>query len=77
MLEAGAHTTFWVTSPPMPDHRNAGGDPPDLAPRHGHRSDGHRLRGSVCDQYQRLWDVDNVLVSDSSVFPTRPATDRR
>src|SRR5262249_28478202 len=27
MRDAGAHTTFWVTSPPMPEARNAGGDP--------------------------------------------------
>jgi choline dehydrogenase-like flavoprotein len=27
-------------------------------------------RTSVCDAQQRLWDVDNVLVTDSSVFPT-------
>jgi choline dehydrogenase-like flavoprotein len=25
---------------------------------------------SVCDPWQRLWDVDNVVVTDSSVFPT-------
>jgi choline dehydrogenase-like flavoprotein len=25
---------------------------------------------SVCDPWQRLWDVDNVVVADSSVFPT-------
>jgi choline dehydrogenase-like flavoprotein len=25
---------------------------------------------SVCDPWQRLWDVDNVMVADSSVFPT-------
>ena len=68
MREAGAHTTFWVTSPPMPDHRNAGGDPTPIS---RHVMGTARMgtdRGSVCDQYQRLWDVDNVLVSDSSVF---------
>jgi choline dehydrogenase-like flavoprotein len=27
-------------------------------------------RSSVCDPWQRLWDVDNVLITDSSVFPT-------
>lgn len=25
---------------------------------------------SVCDRWQRLHDVDNVMVADSSVFPT-------
>ena len=24
----------------------------------------------MCDPWQRLWDVDNVVVTDSSVFPT-------
>ena len=27
-------------------------------------------RITVCDPHQRCWDVDNVLVADSSVFPT-------
>jgi choline dehydrogenase-like flavoprotein len=27
-------------------------------------------RTSVCDRWQRLHDVDNVLITDSSVFPT-------
>ena len=27
-------------------------------------------RTSVCDPWHRVWDVDNVLVADSSVFPT-------
>jgi choline dehydrogenase-like flavoprotein len=31
---------------------------------------GADARTSVCDPWQRLWDVDNVLVTDSSVFPT-------
>jgi gluconate 2-dehydrogenase alpha chain len=71
MREAGAHTTFWVTSPPMPDQRNAGGDPTPIS-RHvmGTARMGTDPRHSVCDQHQRLWDVGNVLVTDSSVFPT-------
>jgi choline dehydrogenase-like flavoprotein len=71
MREAGAHTTFWVTSPPMPDGRNAGGDPTPIS-RHvmGTARMGTDPRQSVCDPHQRLWDVDNVLVTDSSVFPT-------
>ena len=24
----------------------------------------------MCDPWQRLWDVDNVVITDSSVFPT-------
>ena len=31
---------------------------------------GDDARRSVCDPWQRLWDVDNVVVTDSSVFPT-------
>jgi choline dehydrogenase-like flavoprotein len=31
---------------------------------------GTDARTSVCDPWQRLWDVDNVVVTDSSVFPT-------
>jgi choline dehydrogenase-like flavoprotein len=27
-------------------------------------------RTSVCDRWQRLHDVDNVMIADSSVFPT-------
>jgi choline dehydrogenase-like flavoprotein len=71
MREAGAQTTFWVTSPPMPESRNAGGDPTPIS-RHvmGTARMGTDPRLTVCDQHQRLWDVDNVLVTDSSVFPT-------
>ncbi len=71
MREAGAHTTFWVTSPPLPESRNAGGDPTPIS-RHvmGTARMGTDPRITVCDQHQRLWDVDNVLVTDSSVFPT-------
>ena len=71
MREAGAHTTFWVTSPPMPEARNAGGDPTPIS-RHimGTARMGTDPQHTVCDPHQRLWDVDNVLVTDSSVFPT-------
>jgi gluconate 2-dehydrogenase alpha chain len=71
MRDAGAHTTFWVTSPPMPSSRNAGGDPTPIS-RHimGTARMGTDPQLTVCDQHQRLWDVDNVLVTDSSVFPT-------
>ena len=31
---------------------------------------GDDARTSVCDRWQRLHDVDNVVVADSSVFPT-------
>ena len=71
MRAAGAHTTFWVTSPPMPGARNAGGDPTPIS-RHvmGTARMGTDPSITVCDQHQRLWDVENVLLADSSVFPT-------
>jgi gluconate 2-dehydrogenase alpha chain len=66
---AGAHGTSWVTSPGTP-----GTIAPDLEPisRHwmGTARMGDDPRDSVCDPWQRLWDVDNVVVADSSVFPT-------
>ncbi len=71
MREAGAHTTFWVTSPPLRDHLRPGADP---TPRSRHVMGTARMgtdpRTSVCDPHQRCWDVDNVVVTDSSVFPT-------
>jgi len=71
MKEAGAHTTFWVTSPPLAEHRRPGADPTPTS-RHvmGTARMGADPRTSVCDEQQRCWDVENVLVTDSSVFPT-------
>jgi len=71
MRAAGAETTFWVTSPPVegPGRRN-----PDPTPQSRHVMGTARMGDdpatSVCDRWQRLHDVDNVLVADSSVFPT-------
>ena len=60
----------WVTSPGNAGHDRA-------RPRSRSRGTGWAPRGwatiratSVCDPWQRLWDVDNVVVADSSVFPT-------
>lgn len=71
MRDAGAHTTFWVTSPPLPEHLLPGADPTPIS-RHvmGTARMGTDPRVSVCDPHQRCWDVDNVVVADSSVFPT-------
>jgi choline dehydrogenase-like flavoprotein len=73
MREAGAEMTFSVTSPPTPDQvrANPGGDPTSMS-RHimGTARMGTEARTSVCDPWQRLWDVDNVVITDSSVFPT-------
>ena len=69
MLDAGAQGTSWVTSPGTP-----GTVAPHLPPisRHwmGTARMGTDARASVCDPWQRLWDVDNVVIADSSVFPT-------
>jgi choline dehydrogenase-like flavoprotein len=69
MTEAGASGTSWVTSPGTPGSRA-----PDLEPMSKHWMGTTRMgsdpTSSVCDPWQRLWDVDNVVVADSSVFPT-------
>ena len=67
--EAGAHAHVLGHVAGDAGHDRAG-PPTHLAPLDGHRADGYRPRDSVCDPWQRLWDVDNVLVADSSVFPT-------
>src|SRR5215218_491258 len=69
MTEAGARGTSWVTSP-----GTAGTRAPDLQPMSKHWMGTARMgtdpASSVCDPWQRLWDVDNVVIADSSVFPT-------
>jgi len=69
MTESGATGTSWVTSPGTPGSRA-----PDLEPMSKHWMGttrmGHDRATSVCDPWQRLWDVDNVVIADSSVFPT-------
>ena len=46
------------------------GSIPGLAPRHGHGAHGDRPATSVCDPWGRLHDVPNVVICDSSPFPT-------
>jgi gluconate 2-dehydrogenase alpha chain len=72
MRRAGAASTFWITSPPTEDARGAVQRDPTPISRHvmGTARLGTDPRTSVCDPWQRLHDVDNVLVADSSVFPT-------
>lgn len=69
LSEAGAQGTSWVTSPGTPGSRA-----PDLEPMSKHWMGTTRMgsdpASSVCDPWQRLWDVDNVVIADSSVFPT-------
>lgn len=72
MREAGARHTFWASSPPVPGSR--GETAGHLAPisRHimGTARMGDDPRASVFDRWHRLHGVDNVLCTDSSVFPT-------
>jgi choline dehydrogenase-like flavoprotein len=72
MKRAGAEHAFSVTSPPLAGE--PGADTDFMAPvsRHvmGTARMGDDPTGSVCDRWQRLHDVENVLVADSSVFPT-------
>jgi choline dehydrogenase-like flavoprotein len=72
MRDAGARHTFWVTSPPLEGSRAARGFDPTPISRHimGTARMGDDPARSVCDPWQRLHDVDNVVVTDSSVFPT-------
>ena len=69
MEGAGATRTMWVTSPGIPESFA-----PQLPPISRHWMGTTRMgvdpRTSVCDAAQRLWDVDNVVIADSSVFPT-------
>ncbi len=71
LRDAGAESTFWVTSPPLEDQMLGPGDPTPIS-RHimGTARMGTDPRTSVCDQWQRLHDVENVVITDSSVFPT-------
>jgi len=68
---AGAVWTTTSTSPPRPGQR---ADAFGLAPASRHIMGTARMgadpRTSVTDPWQRLHDVDNVMVADSSVFPT-------
>ncbi len=75
LLDAGAEATFSSTSPPRGDldaHELV--NPIGVAPASRHIMGTTRMgtdpRTSVVGPEQRLWDVENVLVCDSSVFVT-------
>jgi choline dehydrogenase-like flavoprotein len=75
MVDAGAQVAFTATSPPQGDlDLHAEASPLGIAPasRHvmGTARMGADVTTSVVSAEQRLWDVDNVLVCDSSVFVT-------
>jgi choline dehydrogenase-like flavoprotein len=74
MREMGADWTVVAHSPPLPHERNGGAGALGEASASKHIMGTCRMgtdaRTSVVDPWQRLWDVPNVLVADSSVFPT-------
>lgn len=75
LADAGAQATFSSTSPPQDDfERHQEVNPIGIAPASKHIMGTTRMgtdpATSVVSPEQRLWDVDNVLVCDSSVFVT-------
>lgn len=75
MADAGAEVAFTATSPPQDDiDLHAASSPLGIAPSSRHVMGTARMgthpATSVVSPEQRLWDVDNVLVCDSSVFVT-------
>ena len=75
MMDAGAEMAFSATSPPQDDlDLHAASSPLGIAPASRHVMGTARMgtdpATSVVSPEQRLWDVDNVLVCDSSVFVT-------
>jgi gluconate 2-dehydrogenase alpha chain len=71
MREAGAEWTVTSTSPPRtPGGAGELGDAPGSHHVMGTGRMGGDASTSVCDPWQRLWDVDNLVIADSSVFPT-------
>ena len=74
MRDAGADFAFSATSPPQGELDLHSGSPIGIAPASKHVMGTARMgtdpTTSVVSPEQRLWDVDNVLVCDSSVFVT-------
>jgi choline dehydrogenase-like flavoprotein len=71
LVEAGAEWTVTATSP-MPDTPYGGDISPVPSSRHvmGTARFGKDPRSAVCDEWGRLFSADNVLIADSSLFPT-------
>lgn len=75
MRDAGAELAFSATSPPRGElDLHAAANPLGMAPASRHVMGTTRMgtdpARSVVSPEQRLWDVDNVVVCDSSVFVT-------
>ena len=71
MREAGAESTFAATSPPLDGDRAGAAQRVDVAAHHGHVPHGRRSRARASSiAWQRFHDVENMVCTDSSVFPT-------
>lgn len=74
MDEAGAKHTIVVSSPTIAgEFSNAHTDISIVPVSHhvaGTTRMGRNPKTSVCDEWGRLWEVPNVLIADSSLFPT-------
>ncbi len=74
MVDAGAEVAFSATSPPQGDIDLHAMSPIGIAPASRHVMGTTRMGDdpatSVVSPEQHLWDVDNLLVCDSSVFVT-------
>jgi choline dehydrogenase-like flavoprotein len=73
--ETGADRIAFATSPAMPgEPGTAGRSEISMLPISRHVAGTARLgrdpKTSVCDEWGRLWEAPNVLVADSSLFPT-------
>jgi choline dehydrogenase-like flavoprotein len=70
MREAGADATFAITSPRLDGERASRASASISRHIMGTCRMGDDPRTSVVDRWQRFHDVDNMLCTDSSVFPT-------
>ncbi len=75
LMDAGAEVAFTATSPPQEDiDLHARVNPIGFAPASKHVMGTARMGNSpetsVVSPDQRLWDLENVLVCDASVFVT-------
>jgi len=70
MREAGAETTMSITSPRLDGNRAARQGASISRHIMGTCRMGDDPRNSVVDRWQRFHDIENMLCTDSSVFPT-------